>query len=193
MIFKVLVPTWILFSLFLLCSIYSLTIALFLNRHFYAHQHMPPNRRPRLCASICHVILGIPLLLHLLLLAGKLDALESPSSQSPSGQTSFLLIGLPLMVSLFILLLLSFGSRSGNIWWFGMRQPFCNFIFTLFPCLQYYANISCKFGDGMEQNDSNRDQQRSGRRSRQRQSHHSHSIGPNNRFKYNLEINWLIQ
>uniref|UniRef100_A0A914KMP7 Uncharacterized protein n=1 Tax=Meloidogyne incognita TaxID=6306 RepID=A0A914KMP7_MELIC len=142
----VLVPTWIVFSLFLLCSIYSLTIALFLNRTFYAHQqHIPSHRRPRLCASICHVFLTIPFLLFLLLLASKLDYLESPGT-SKSGNTSFVLIALPLEISLFILLLLSFGARSANVWWFGMRQSFCNFFFQLFPCLRHYSNISCKFG-----------------------------------------------
>ncbi|KAF7639884.1 hypothetical protein Mgra_00000805 [Meloidogyne graminicola] len=144
--YEVLVPTWIVFSLFLLCSIYSLTIALFLNRTFYAHQqHIPSNRRPRLCASICHVFLTIPFLLHLLLLASKLDYLESPGT-SKSGNTSFVLIALPMEISLFILLLLSFGARPANVWWFGMRQSFCNFIFEFFPCLRYYVNISCKFG-----------------------------------------------
>jgi hypothetical protein len=119
---QVLVPSWFFFSMFLLCSIYSMTIALFLNRTLYAHQNAPANRRPRLCASICHVVLSAPLLFHLLMLVGKLDALESANPHSPSAQTPYLLIGLPLNISLLLLLLLSFGSRSGNIWWFGMRQ-----------------------------------------------------------------------
>jgi hypothetical protein len=54
-------------------------------------------------------------------LASKLDFLDSHGTIK-SGNTSFVLIALPLEISLFILLLLSFGARPANIWWFGMRQ-----------------------------------------------------------------------
>lgn len=99
-----------------------MTIALFLNRAVYAHQHIQNPRRPRLCVEVCHVILSAPLLLHLLLLAGKLDAMESANPHPGAVNTPFVLVGLPLNLALLILLLLSFGSRSANVWWFGMRQ-----------------------------------------------------------------------
>uniref|UniRef100_A0A1I8AYN7 XK-related protein n=1 Tax=Meloidogyne hapla TaxID=6305 RepID=A0A1I8AYN7_MELHA len=195
--YEVLVPTWIVFSLFLLCSIYSLTIALFLNRTFYAHQqHIPSHRRPRLCASVCHVFLTIPFLLHLLLLASKLDYLDSPGT-SKSGNTSFVLIALPLEISLFILLLLSFGARPANVWWFGMRQSFCNFIFQFFPCLRHYVNISCKFGvRGSDASSSTLSWgQRFSRRNRIRQNRNHPPTGNSSARIYGIEeptTPWVI-
>lgn len=89
------------------------------------------------------MLLTIPLLIFFIFLADKLDAMEN-DVQRP-GELPFILISLPAMISLFISILMSFGSKSGNTWWFGMRKPFCNFIFETLPCLQQYANISYRF------------------------------------------------
>ncbi|CAD5218281.1 unnamed protein product [Bursaphelenchus okinawaensis] len=61
-------------------------------------------------------------------------------------QLSFLVLSVPLYSALFLLILMTFGSPSGNSWWFGMRTPFCNFIFDAFPFLRQYANISYRIG-----------------------------------------------
>ena len=80
------------------------------------------------------------------MLANKLDAMELADEYTVE-QAPFIAVFSPLCVSLFFSLLLSFGSRSGNCWWYGMRKPFCNYIFESFTCLQQYANISYKFGE----------------------------------------------
>uniref|UniRef100_A0A1I7WX46 J domain-containing protein n=1 Tax=Heterorhabditis bacteriophora TaxID=37862 RepID=A0A1I7WX46_HETBA len=49
----------------------------------------------------------------------------------------------PLMVSLFCLVLMSFGNGGSNVWWFAMRRPFCTFLLDTCPCLRQYANIKC--------------------------------------------------
>ncbi|KAH9417383.1 hypothetical protein DERP_007381 [Dermatophagoides pteronyssinus] len=71
------------------------------------------------------------------------------STQSPSffvTQYSFDMdyfsICIPLYFTLSILICMSFSSKGGNLWWFGMRKDFCSFLLILCPCLREYANIS---------------------------------------------------
>ncbi|CAG0883698.1 unnamed protein product [Cyprideis torosa] len=67
------------------------------------------------------------------LLANKLDAFTD---------MSYLVTISPLFVSFATLVCMSFGSRVGNYWWFGIRKDFCHFLLIMFPCLQEYGNIS---------------------------------------------------
>jgi len=137
----VFVPTWILFSLCFIGTFYSLTLAIFIGRspHF-ANVH----RRSHFFSAISHMLLTIPLLCFFIFLADKLDALESPVKRFD--EMPFMIVICPLLMFLVASVLMSFGSKSGNTWWFGMRKPFCNFIFESIPCLQQYANISYRFG-----------------------------------------------
>lgn len=111
----VFVPIWIMFSLFFVGSIYSLIISIFLssrNLQYVTSLH----RRSHIFSIIFHFLLSIPLLLFFLLLSSKLDS-YSWFKQHFSDRIPYTVIGLPLYISLFFLLLLSFGSKSGNTWW----------------------------------------------------------------------------
>ena len=135
------IPTWILFSLLYVGSIYSLLISVFLSRSI----HGLNPRRSQMYDATCHLLLGIPLLLFFLLLTSKLDSIET-MRRSPSAHAPYTLIGIPLFVSFLFLIFLSFGSKSENVWWFAIRKPICNFLFEVFPCLHHYANIRYEFG-----------------------------------------------
>jgi hypothetical protein len=139
----VFVPSWVLFTLCFIGTFYSLILAIFLGRH---SQFLNTHRRSHLFNALSHFVLTVPLLIFFVMLANKLDALELIDDY-PEDQVPFIVVFSPLFISLFFSLLLSFGSRSGNYWWYGMRKPFCNYIFESFTCLQQYANISYKFGD----------------------------------------------
>lgn len=80
---------------------------------------------------------------------GKLDAI-SWSDKGPISQISFTVICVPLDLGLFCLILMSFGARGGNPWWFAMRAPFCLFLLEACPCLKEYANVSYKFRSSSE-------------------------------------------
>uniref|UniRef100_A0AC34GVF1 J domain-containing protein n=1 Tax=Panagrolaimus sp. ES5 TaxID=591445 RepID=A0AC34GVF1_9BILA len=139
----VFVPSWVLFTLCFIGTFYSLILAIFLGRH---SQFLNTHRRSHLFNALSHFILTVPLLIFFVMLANKLDAIELIDDY-PEEQAPFIVVFSPLFISLFFSLLLSFGSRTGNYWWYGMRKPFCNYIFESFTCLQQYANISYKFGE----------------------------------------------
>ena len=68
----------------------------------------------------------------------------------------------PLFLTFFTLIITSFGSRGksaalicpalqssviiislgGNQYWFGLRKPPCQFLFSVCPCLQLFGNVS---------------------------------------------------
>ncbi|CAD5224239.1 unnamed protein product [Bursaphelenchus xylophilus] len=195
----VFVPTWVLFSLGVIGTLYSLLLSVFLTRSLHALQQ---HRRAQVYVSACHLILAVPLITFFVLLTARLDAfrwmaipppatahhLATPAPQLIDLATtlmplasqqlmngplvapnlmptpppriisatypldiqpehlSFTMLSIPLYSALFLLILMTFGSPSGNSWWFGMRTPFCNFIFDAFPFLRQYANISYRIG-----------------------------------------------
>ncbi len=67
------------------------------------------------------------------------------SASTYSGSSSFTLVSIPLYMAYLSLICLSFNSRSGNTWWFGMRRDFCDIFLTLCPVFQTYGNIQIKF------------------------------------------------
>lgn len=101
----------------------------------------------------------IPLLVFLVLLTNKLDG---------SIRISYFAACSPLFLTFFTLVITSFGSRGGNNsyqltfvffsstitliinlslfpgnqYWFGLRKPPCQFLFSVCPCLQLFGNIS---------------------------------------------------
>ncbi|KAI6233816.1 hypothetical protein M3Y99_00872900 [Aphelenchoides fujianensis] len=142
----VFVPTWILLSLCVVGTVYSLIIAIFLSRSLFI---LNQQRRTQIYSSVCHLMLAIPLSAFFVLLTGKLDA--SRWSHEPPLQLSYLVVSIPLFISLVLLVFMAFGNRQGNTWWFAMRKPFCNFVFDAFPFLRQYANISYRIGLAEEQ------------------------------------------
>ncbi|MFH4982399.1 hypothetical protein AB6A40_009108 [Gnathostoma spinigerum] len=144
------VPLWVVLSLSVVGVLYALVLAVVLNRSIYV---LATHRRQHLCSAVCHALLVIPMLIFLLLLTGKLDAVAR-SEEEPVPNISFLIVSVPLIISLFSLVLMSFGSRGGNPWWFNMRLPFCTFLLEKCPFLKQYANLSYKFGRSSSLNDN---------------------------------------
>lgn len=140
----VFVPIWVMFALFFVGTFYSFIISIFLSRSIHSFN---TRRRSHIFLVICYFLLSIPLLVFFILLSSKLDAFDYWFRYHFTAKRfPFTVVGMPLFVTLFFLVFMSFGSKSGNTWWFGMRKPFCCFIFEAFPCMQQYANISYKFG-----------------------------------------------
>ncbi|VDN92716.1 unnamed protein product [Brugia pahangi] len=133
-------------SLNILQVLYAFVLAVVLARsvHMLASQ-----RRQHVYSALCHTLLVIPVLVFLLLLTGKLDAI-SWSDDEPVSQIAFIIVCAPLDLALFCLILMSFGARGGNPWWFAMRAPFCSFLLEACPCLKQYANVSYKFRSSSE-------------------------------------------
>ncbi|KAG8317604.1 hypothetical protein J6590_022948 [Homalodisca vitripennis] len=59
----------------------------------------------------------------------------------------------PLFVSFTTLILMSFSAKGGNKWWFGIRKDFSQFLLSIFPFLQEYANIAYSSGRTSENSD----------------------------------------
>ncbi|KPJ20077.1 Putative transmembrane protein 185B [Papilio machaon] len=72
----------------------------------------------------------------LVLLTNKLDNRDELSS------FSYIVVVSPLFISYATLIVMSFSSKGGNKWWFGIRKDFCQFLLSVFPLLQEYANIA---------------------------------------------------
>lgn len=126
----VFVPLWILMCLSLVGVLYSIIFAGILLR---APEVNPQRKRTSFNSALGYTFLVIPILIFQVLLANKLD---EDISLSYIGVVS------PLFLSYFTLILMSFGAKGGNRWWFGIRKDFCHFLLSLCPFLQEYANIA---------------------------------------------------
>ncbi|GMS95684.1 hypothetical protein PENTCL1PPCAC_17859, partial [Pristionchus entomophagus] len=144
----VFIPLWVLLSLSIIGVLYALILALLLTRS----RHIPYNRRTDMYTAILQTLLVVPSLVSLLLLTGKLDVNSSTSGHSLR-EMPYTTVGLPLMCTLFCLLVMSLTNNGGNVWWFAMRRPFCSFLLDSCPCLRQYANVSYKVG--MSEQDTN--------------------------------------
>lgn len=138
----VFIPLWVVLSLSVVGVLYALVLAVVLARSIHM---LASQRRQHLYSAVCHTLLVIPILVFLLLLTGKLDAVAWGEEEQVA-PISYIVVCTPLLVSLFCLVLISMGARGGNPWWFAMRAPFCNFLLEKCPCLKQYANLSYKFG-----------------------------------------------
>uniref|UniRef100_A0A0R3RS55 Transmembrane protein 185B n=1 Tax=Elaeophora elaphi TaxID=1147741 RepID=A0A0R3RS55_9BILA len=149
----VFIPLWVVLSLSVVGVLYAFVLAVVLARsvHMLASQ-----RRQHLYSALCHTLLVIPILVFLLLLTGKLDAV-SWSDDEPISQIAFIIVCAPLDLALLCLVLMSFGARGGNPWWFAMRAPFCAFLLEACPCLKQYANVSYKFHSSSERQNTTED------------------------------------
>jgi hypothetical protein len=89
------------------------------------------QRQNAINSAICNILV-LPILVFQILLADKLD--------NDNG-LPFTLISIPLMITLFALILLSFCSKTTNHrWWFGVRKS--NFFLNM---LGEYGNISITY------------------------------------------------
>ncbi|CAG9538716.1 unnamed protein product [Cercopithifilaria johnstoni] len=142
----VFIPLWVVLSLSVVGVLYAFVLAVVLARSVHV---LASQRRQHLYSALCHTLLVIPILIFLLLLTGKLDAV-SWSDDEPISQIAFVIVCAPLDLALLCLVLMSFGARGGNPWWFAMRASFCSFLLDSCPCLKQYANVSYKFHSSSE-------------------------------------------
>ncbi|KAK7790688.1 hypothetical protein R5R35_009594 [Gryllus longicercus] len=126
----VFVPLWILMCLSLVGVLYTIIFAGILLR---APEVNPQQRRTSFNSALGYTFLVIPILIFQVLLANKLDE---------DIQLSYISVVSPLFFSYITLILMSFGAKGGNRWWFGIRKDFCHFLLGLCPFLQEYANIA---------------------------------------------------
>lgn len=126
----VFIPIWIVMCISLIGVIYAIILAILLSR---SPEIIRDQRRGNLTTAIGYSLLVIPMLIFEILLANRLDE---------DNHFKYAAITVPLFISLLTLVLLSFGAKGGNQWWFGLRKDFCQFLLGLSPCLQEYGNIS---------------------------------------------------
>ncbi|XP_053608824.1 transmembrane protein 185B isoform X2 [Plodia interpunctella] len=126
----VFVPLWILMCLSLVGVLYSIIFAGILLR---TPEVNIQQRRTSFNSALAYTFTVIPILVFQVLLTNKLDDGLS---------LSYIVVVSPLFVSYATLIIMSFSSKGGNKWWFGIRKDFCQFLLSVFPLLQEYANIA---------------------------------------------------
>lgn len=133
------VPIWIILCLSLVMMLYSLIFCSILIRT----PEMSIAQRKNAINSAISNILVLPVLVFQILLADKLD-------NGNDNGLPYTIIGIPLMVTLFSLVLLSFCSKgSSNKFWFGMRKS--NFLLN---ALGEYGNINISYRNRNQSTDS---------------------------------------
>lgn len=129
----VFIPSWILLCFAIVVILYAMIFAVIVLR---SPDMGSEQRRASIHSASSSSMIFLPILVFIILLTSKLD---SPPNVATPG---YLTTCLPLFLTLLILLRLSFGSKSGSLWWFGMRTDFCTFLLTICPCLKEYGNTS---------------------------------------------------
>ncbi|XP_046362075.1 transmembrane protein 185A-like [Haliotis cracherodii] len=128
----VFIPIWVVMCVALIGVLYAVVLAVILLK---SPDIIPEQRRGNISSAIGYSFLVIPLLVFEILLADRMDN----STNNPKNYTA---VTVPLLMSLVTLVCLSFGSKGGNHWWFGIRKDFCQFVLGVCPFLQEYGNIS---------------------------------------------------
>uniref|UniRef100_A0A1Q3FGU2 Protein with signal anchor n=1 Tax=Culex tarsalis TaxID=7177 RepID=A0A1Q3FGU2_CULTA len=127
----VFVPLWIVLCLSLVAVLYSIIFCgILLRTPEVSHQ----QKKSAINSAIGNCATVLPILVFQVLLADKLD--------NENLDWPFIAVAGPLLLSLFVLILLSFNAKGGNKWWFGIRKSFCQFLLSVLPCLATYGNIS---------------------------------------------------
>lgn len=126
----VFIPIWIVMCVSMIGVIYAIILAIILSR---SPEIIRDQRRGNMTTAIGYSLLVIPMLIFEILLANRLDG---------DNHFKYTAITVPLFISLFTLMALSFGAKGGNHWWYGIRKDFCTFLLGVCPCLQEYGNIS---------------------------------------------------
>ncbi|XP_050412606.1 transmembrane protein 185A isoform X1 [Patella vulgata] len=138
----VFIPIWIVMCVTLIGLLYAIVLAIILLK---SPDIIPEQRRGNVSTAVGYFFLVVPLLVFEILLANRLDH---------ANQFKFSAITVPLLMSLITLICLSFGSKGGNHWWFGVRKDFCQFVLGVCPFLQEYGNISYSLHSNDSDNDS---------------------------------------
>ncbi|XP_065347685.1 transmembrane protein 185A [Cloeon dipterum] len=126
----VFVPQWVLLCIALVGVLYALIFAAILLR---APEASHAQRKAAFHSALGYTCLVIPLLVFQVVLANKLDGeIDAP----------YVTVASPLFVSFSTLMLMSFGAKGANKWWFGIRKDFCQFLLGVCPVLQEYGNIA---------------------------------------------------
>lgn len=134
----VFVPSWILLSFAIFIILYAMIFVAIMLRSPEAELD---HRRASIHSASSSSLIFLPILMFLIALTCKLDS--PPHMPVPSYTFTFI----PLFFALAILIKRSFGSKTGSLWWFGMRSDFCTFFLTICPCLREYGNISFVMGN----------------------------------------------
>ncbi|XP_075219363.1 transmembrane protein 185B isoform X2 [Lycorma delicatula] len=137
----VFVPLWIVMCLSLVGVLYTIIFAGILLR---TPQVNARQRRTSFNSALAYTFLVVPILVFQVLLTNKLDG---DINMSYTGVVS------PLFVSYITLMLMSFSAKGGNKWWFGIRKDFSQFLLSVCPFLQEYANIAYSAGRTADQNE----------------------------------------
>lgn len=146
----VFIPSWILVCFAIVVILYAtIFAAIVLSR---ATDFGADQRRTGVQTASLSSMVFVPMLVFIILLTNKLDA-------PPNVITlSYFFTFTPLFLTLIILIRMTFGSKPGSLWWFGMRADFCTYLLTLFPCLKEYGNISYTIDTRSSESVMDRDQ-----------------------------------
>lgn len=126
----VFVPLWIVLCLSLVGVLYSIIFCGILLR---TPEVSIQQKKSAINSAIGNCLTVLPILIFQVLLADKLD---------DDLHWTYIAVGSPLIMALFILIMLSFSAKGGNKWWFGIRKNFSQFLLSALPFLQEYGNIS---------------------------------------------------
>lgn len=126
----VFVPLWIIMCMAIIGVLYAIIFASILMR---TPEVSAEQRRTSMHSAISYSVIVVPLLIFMVLLSNKLDS---------ESNLTYTATCIPLYFTFVVLILLAFGSKGGNHWWFGIRKDFCQFLLGVCPLLQEYGNIS---------------------------------------------------
>lgn len=136
----VFIPSWILLCFAIVVILYAMIFAVIVLR---SPDMGSEQRRASIHSASSSSMIFLPMLVFIILLTSKLDS--PPNVATPS----YFATCTPLFITLLILIRISFGSKSGSLWWFGMRADFCTFLLTICPCLKEYGNTSFVMNSGI--------------------------------------------
>ena len=129
----VFIPSWILLCFATVVILYAMIFAVIVLR---SPDMGNEQRQASIHSASSSSLIFLPMLIFIILLTSKLDS--PPNVPTPG----YFITCMPLFVTLMILIRLSFGSKPGSLWWFGMRTDFCTFLLTICPSLKEYGNTS---------------------------------------------------
>ncbi|XP_002011912.3 transmembrane protein 185B [Drosophila mojavensis] len=126
----VFVPMWIVICLSLVSVLYNIIFCGIMMR---TPEVSLQQKKAALNAAVGNICTVLPLLCFQVVICDKLD-----------GEIMFpyIVVFSPLLVSILALIILSFTAKGGNMWWFGIRKSFSQFLLSAMPFLQEYGNIS---------------------------------------------------
>ncbi|KAK2147242.1 hypothetical protein LSH36_562g01039 [Paralvinella palmiformis] len=143
----VFIPLWIVMCVALIGVLYAIILAIILLK---SPDIIPEQKRGNLFSAVGYTCLVVPMLVFEILLVNKEDGIHL--------ELTYTEVAIPLLISLVTLMLMSFGTKGGNQWWFGLRKDFCLWLLGHCPLLQEYGNISYKVqGDDRDNQEQNSD------------------------------------